>query len=217
MTRFTSSLLVATLGVSLALAASQPAAAHPHVWIAAEAEILFAPDGRVTGIRHRWSFDEAYSVFSTQGLDKNNDGKLTPDELEELAKVNVESLAEYNYFSVLKLNGKKQDMLPPIDYGLSFENKTLTLALTTPLKAPMSAKVLGLEVGDPELFVSFAWKAGETPVTLKSAPAGCTLTLTRPKPDEALQQGKLSEDFFNSAAARAMGTQLANKVLVACP
>jgi ABC-type uncharacterized transport system substrate-binding protein len=196
---------------------TQKAQAHPHVWITAEAEILYAPDGRVTGIRHRWSFDEAYSVFSTQGLDKNNDGKLTPDELEELAKVNVESLNEYNYFSVLKLNGKKQDMLPPIDYGLSFENKTLTLALTTPLKAPMSAKVLGLEMGDPELFVSFAWKAGETPVTLKSAPAGCTLTLTRPRPDEALQQGKLSEDFFNSAAARAMGTQQANKVLVACP
>jgi ABC-type uncharacterized transport system substrate-binding protein len=216
MTRFRSALSISALCLLLG-GGVQSAVAHPHVWIAAEAEIIFAPDGRITALRHRWSFDEAYSVFSVQGLDKNNDGKLTPDELEELAKVNVESLAEYGYFSVLKLNGKKQDMLPPTDYGLSFENKTLTLALTTPLKSPMSAKVLGLEVGDPEQFVSFAWKAGDVPVTLKNAPAGCTLALTRPKPDEALQQGKLSEDFFNSAAARAMGAQLVNKVLVACP
>ncbi len=215
--RFTRPALSLCLSASLCALAASPAAAHPHVWIAAEAQIIYAPDGRVTGIRHRWSFDEAYSVFSTQGLDKNNDGKLTPDELEELAKVNVESLAEYNYFSVLKLNGKKQEMLPPVDYGLSFENKTLTLALTTPLKNPATAKVLGLEVGDPELFVSFAWKDGDAPVKLTNAPAGCTLTLTRPQPNEALAQGKLSEDFFNSAAARSMGAQLANKVLVACP
>jgi ABC-type uncharacterized transport system substrate-binding protein len=208
--------IVAVFAVA-SLCGAGPALAHPHVWIMAEAEIIFAPDGRVTGIRHRWSFDEAYSVFSTQGLDKNNDGKTTPDELEELAKVNVESLNEYNYFSVLKLNGRKQDMLPPVDYGLSLDNKTLTLALTTPLKTPATAKVLGLEVGDPELFVSFLWKGGDTAVKLSNAPAGCSMTLTRPEPNEPLAQGKLSEDFFNSAAARALGTQLANKVLVACP
>jgi hypothetical protein len=75
------------------LGAAAPALAHPHVWITARAEVAYAANGQVTGIRHAWTFDEAYSAFVTQGLDKNGDGKLAPDELAELAKVNTESLA----------------------------------------------------------------------------------------------------------------------------
>ena len=72
---------LAALGMGLA----SPALAHPHVWVTAKAEVVFAPDGKVTGVRHHWTFDEAYTAYVTQGLDKNNDGKLSPEELQELA------------------------------------------------------------------------------------------------------------------------------------
>ncbi len=84
---------------------SAPAWAHPHVWITSKAEILYAPDGRVTGVRHAWTFDKAYSAFITQGLDANKDGKLSPEELQPLAKENAESLVDFEYFTLLKANG----------------------------------------------------------------------------------------------------------------
>src|SRR3954447_24719410 len=107
MPRSTPSCLILVLA---ALSFATSALAHPHIWVTAKAEIVYAPDGKVTSVRHAWTFDPAYSAFSVQGLDKNNDGKLTPDELQELAKVNAESLSEFGFFTVLKANGAKQEL-----------------------------------------------------------------------------------------------------------
>ena len=44
------------------------AQAHPHVWITATSELLYAPDGSITGVRHAWTFDDMFSVFATLPL-----------------------------------------------------------------------------------------------------------------------------------------------------
>src|SRR5687768_4009272 len=87
---------------------SARATAHPHVWVTSKAEVIYQADGKLTAVRHAWTFDPAYSAYVTQGLDKNNDGKLTSDELQELAKVNTESLEDFDYFTHLTANGAKQ-------------------------------------------------------------------------------------------------------------
>jgi ABC-type uncharacterized transport system substrate-binding protein len=101
--------MIRRLGLTLAalVAAGTPALAHPHVWVTARTELLYAPDGKVTAVRHAWRFDKGYSAFITQGLDRNGDGKLTPDELQELAQENTSSLGDFDYFTVLKANGAK--------------------------------------------------------------------------------------------------------------
>src|SRR5829696_5119681 len=106
--------------ISMVLAT--PAFAHPHVWVTARADVIFAPGGKLSGVRHSWSFDRGYSAFVTQGLDKNRDGKLTPDELQDLAKQNIESLAESEYFTVLKVNDTKQAFDAPRDYQMAVAN-----------------------------------------------------------------------------------------------
>ncbi|MGG3815578.1 DUF1007 family protein, partial [Methylorubrum rhodesianum] len=73
--------VTAALGLAAGLAASSPASAHPHVWITAKAELAYEA-GRVTGIRHAWTFDPEYTAFLTQGLDANGDGKVSPEELQ---------------------------------------------------------------------------------------------------------------------------------------
>src|SRR5215210_4256587 len=193
--------------------------AHPHVWVTAKAEIVYAPDGKVTAIRHAWTFDPAYSSYVTQGLDKNGDGKLTPDELQDLAKENAESLVEFDYFTVMKANGAKPAFDAPRDYGMTFENGQVTLAFVLPLKTPARAdKVLTLEVYDPSFFVSFSTAEGATAIKLANAPKGCTATVTRPKSVEVAQGQKLYEAFFEALnAASNYGADYANRVLVACP
>ncbi|MFL5316261.1 MAG: DUF1007 family protein, partial [Microvirga sp.] len=149
---------------------AQPAQAHPHVWITAEAEIVYAADGKVSGVRHHWTFDAGYSAYLTQGLDKNGDGKLTPDELQDMAKENAESLVEFDYFTVLKVNGAKQGFEAPREYGMTFENGLARLSLLLPVKSAPTGKTLSLEVYDPTFFVSFSLAEGDDAVRLAGAP-----------------------------------------------
>src|SRR5579863_829965 len=98
-TRCAGSALVAVL---LATAYPTQGLAHPHVWITGNEQIQFNRQGEITGVTHAWVFDQMYSAFATQGLGKNG-GIATKEELAPLAKTNVESLAEFEYFTFAKL------------------------------------------------------------------------------------------------------------------
>ena len=69
-----------------ALSTVAPALAHPHVWVTMRTELVYAPDGRITGIRHAWSFDDMFSTFAVQGLESKEKGKFTREELAPLAE-----------------------------------------------------------------------------------------------------------------------------------
>ncbi|MGL4976089.1 MAG: DUF1007 family protein [Bosea sp. (in: a-proteobacteria)] len=208
------------LGLALAILwlGMAGASAHPHVYVTGATEIIYASGGRIAAVRHRWSFDEGYSAFMTQGLDKNGDGKLTPDELEELAKVNIESLPDVGFFTVVKANGRAQDFGTPTDYGLSFDKGVLTLSFTLPLKAPANAnRTLGLEVGDPTFFVAFTLIEGDSAILLKDAPQGCKVTISRAKALDATTQEKLAQEDLTSLSGGMAAFQTTSRALVACP
>jgi ABC-type uncharacterized transport system substrate-binding protein len=203
-----------------ALACASPAVPHPHVWVTVTSEIVFDGDGKVAGVRHAWSFDKGYSAYSTQGLDKNRDGKITPDELEDLVKVNLESLADFAYFTVLKADGAKLEFAPPVEGRGEFADEALVLHYYLPLKAAAKAsKALLMEIFDPTYFVAFSIADGDDAVRLANAPKGCIAKVTRPASAAATgQQQNLSENFFNSLnASSTFGSAFANKAIVACP
>ncbi|HYF54233.1 MAG TPA: DUF1007 family protein [Salinarimonas sp.] len=202
----------------MAACAAGPALAHPHVWITARAEVAYGQDGRVTGVRHAWTFDEAYSAFVTQGLDRNGDGRLTPDELAELAQTNTASLADFDYFTVLKAGGAKQAFETPREPAMRVEEGKAVLSFLLPLKSPASPKVVSLEIFDPTYFVSFALAEGEDAVRLANGPRGCATTITRAKGPDLSASRNLSESFFDAlTAASDFGAQFANRALIACP
>ncbi len=158
----------------LIVAMARPATAHPHVFVDARAEIVFDKAGEVASIRHIWQFDEAFTAFAIQGLDANNDGKLSDAELAPLAKVNVDSLKEYAFFTWLRQGRKSYPFVPPTEYWLEFHGGRLTLFYTLPLKKPVAIHGKAtLEVFDPEYFVAFTFPKHQA-VTLTDAPAGCT-------------------------------------------
>jgi ABC-type uncharacterized transport system substrate-binding protein len=207
------------LSTVLVIGLAAPAAAHPHVWVTAKAEIIHAADGKIAGVRHVWTFDPGYSAYVTQGLGHNGNGKPTSEELQELAKVNAESLVEFDYFTVLKVNGAKQAFEPPREYALTIDNGQVVLTIVLPVKEPpRSNKTASLEIYDPTYFVSFSLAQGEDAVRLAGAPKGCAATVSRPKPVDATQQQKLSESFFEAlTAASNYGASFANRAIVACP
>lgn len=208
--------LTALSGFLLAALAVGQAVAHPHVFVDAKAEIVFAPDGSIQAIRHRWSFDEAYSAYITQGLDKNGDGKLTSDELAELAKINVESLPDVEFFTAAKLNGRKQEFGTPGEQVMSYEDKILTLTFALPLKTPAKARSFGIEIGDPTYFVAFTIVDAPDAVVIKDAPQGCVVRVNRPpKLDDATQKRLAEADI--TAMPDVSGLEITTRALVACP
>ena len=154
------------LAAFVVLAVAAPAQAHPHVWVTMHSELVYAPDGRITGIRHAWSFDDMFSTFASQGLESKEKGKFTREELAPLAKVNVESLKEYDYFTYATADGNKAELAEPTpDYWLDYTDQVLTLHFTLPFKTPVKAKELKVEIYDPTIFVDFSL-AKDKPVQL---------------------------------------------------
>jgi ABC-type uncharacterized transport system substrate-binding protein len=211
------SLAAALAALAMTIAA---ASAHPHVWVTMKSELVFAPDGSVTGVRHAWTFDDMFSVFATQGLEAKTKGEFTREELAPLAEVNVTSLKEYDYFTYAKANGKKLEFNDPAaGYYLDYDKKetVLTLHFLLPLKQPVKAKDLTLEVYDREFFVDFSF-AEKDPAKLVGAPAQCKLTVGKPQEMNAAlaqQLGQLGPNQRDSSLT--IGAEYANKILVKCP
>ena len=125
------------------------AQAHPHVWITATSDLIYAPDGSITGVRHAWTFDDMFSTYALQGIETKTKGVYSREQLAPLAQTNVENLKEFGFFTFAKADGKKQKFLEPVDYYLEYKDDALTLHFTLPAKAPFKAKQTALEVFDP--------------------------------------------------------------------
>jgi ABC-type uncharacterized transport system substrate-binding protein len=215
--------IIVSIGSAVAylVAATANASAHPHVWATIRSELVYAPDGSVTAVRHAWTFDDMFSAFATTGLPKTN-GTFTRQTLQPLAQVNVESLKEYAYFTYAKVDGKRlKDPFtdPPGDYWLDYEPKTtvLTLHFTLPFRHPAKAKSLQIEVYDPEFFIDFGF-AKEKPAALVGAPARCALTTDKPTDANfPVEFFRLDQNLVTSEANIGMGASFANKITVTCP
>lgn len=198
------------------------AEAHPHVFIDARAELVFDTQGQLTAIRHVWRFDEAFSAFATQGMATDDRGLITRETLQPLAKVNIESLKDYDYFSFLRISGKRYGFKIPTEFWLQMDQGQLILFFTMNVAQPIkvAAKNVVLDVFDPSYFVDFTLVPTE-PARLVDAPKGCKLNVT-PKgdPDAAtaaiLSQIPASEREL-PAEYQAMTQDLANRITVTCP
>jgi ABC-type uncharacterized transport system substrate-binding protein len=206
---------VALMALLSGLVAEPPeVSAHPHVWVSMQTEIIYTNDGLVSEVRHHWTFDEMYSTFAVQGLDTRKKGEFSREDLAPLAQVNVESLHEYEYFTVGRIGSKRVAFGKPVNYWLDFKDYVLTLHFTLPLTPPVKAQSLSLEIYDPLAFVDFTLDKRNA-VTLVGAPPACKLTLH--KPENSLSNTRLSEAFFNAlSASNRWGETYANKIRIRC-
>ena len=215
------SIAVIVLLLSMQVVTTQ-AEAHPHVFVDARAELVFNDQAQLIAIRHVWRFDEAFSAYATQGMATDDDGQITREILQPLAKVNVDSLKDYDYFSLLHIGGKRYGFKLPTDYWLQMDQGQLTLFFTLNLTQPVKTakQTIVLDVYDPAYFVDFTLVPSE-PALLINAPAGTKLTVT-PKgdPDPAAaailsqipaSQRQLPPEY------QSLAKDLTNRITVSCP
>jgi ABC-type uncharacterized transport system substrate-binding protein len=203
-------LLVGGIGLG-----ANTAQAHPHVWITASSELIYAPDGSITGVRHAWTFDDMFSTYALQGIETRTKGVYSREQLAPLAQTNVESLKEFAFFTFARADGKKEKFQEPVDYFLDYRDAALTLHFTLPLKTPVKPKELALEVFDPSFFIDFKFD-DKNPATLVGAPAACQMKVQRPNDGTANAQ-RLGENNFANGDNSNYGAMFATKITVDCP
>ena len=208
-------LLLGTLATALGAA---PALAHPHVWVEAREQVMFDHAGKVEGIRNDWVFDEMYSAFAVQGLGKEGE-LVTSAQLAPLAKTNVESLKEFDYFTFAKSDGHKVVFAAPKDYFLEERpDKRVVLHFTLPLATPLKpGRYMSLQVYDPTYFVDFEL-AEKDPVQLAGAPSGCSKSVLGPNP-LVVEDGKTLAKAFDTGLTPSddFALKMAARTIVACP
>ncbi|MGY4476943.1 ABC-type uncharacterized transport system substrate-binding protein [Bradyrhizobium sp. USDA 3364] len=122
-----SGLYVIAIAAGIVLQA-RAAHAHPHVWIKVASEIVYDADGAITGIRHAWAFDDMFTTYALQGIHAKADGAYSREELDPLARTNIKSLKDADYFTSVEVDGEEQKLADPIDYYFEYNNEALVLA-----------------------------------------------------------------------------------------
>jgi ABC-type uncharacterized transport system substrate-binding protein len=164
---------MAATGILLALTTS--VSAHPHMWVSVQTTLLYEK-GAFTGLREKWDFDEFYTAYAIQGLDKNHDGIYDREELSELAKVNIDAMKEVDYFTYPVLGGKALKLQDAQDYYLEHKNGILSLYFTVLFEQPIltEARGLGYAVEDPTFYIAFSPAEADPVKFADGSPKSCT-------------------------------------------
>ncbi|MFD2646856.1 DUF1007 family protein [Devosia albogilva] len=166
-----------------------PAQAHPHIFIDAELAVVMDGNAAVTGLRHDWTFDSAFSAWMVQGLDTNGDGITAPEEMQELADENMLGLAEYGFYTTAGDVASPMTFRSAGDQRMRFEDGRVTLSFSLVADTPQPVGS-GFELGvyDPEYYVAISF-GDASDVRLETAPAACAAELVPPRPmDPAVEE-----------------------------
>ena len=193
--------------------------AHPHIFVEARLEVVAAPDGSIEELRNVWRFDEVFSSSVVMDFDKNTDLKLEPNELAEVGKTVRDSLADYDYYMNLTINGKNITVQKPdiihVDYK---EGQLLMFFAVKPVeKMPLKGK-LTFGVYDPTLYTSIDFPTDNELAMVGDGFKACKHAVVRPDADEVISENKqsLTDAFFNDPTGTNMSKLFATRLEVTC-
>ena len=136
--------LARLLGILCAALLATPALAHPHLLISQTVRFI-AKDGQFTHVEVEWSFDPFSSDLEIAVADEDKDGKLSPREVSELAKIALPELKRFGYLTWINTGGKDE--------------------------RPATAPTFSARIADPASFVPGAWAPVADSPSAAPAPA----------------------------------------------
>lgn len=159
-----------------ALLAGTPsrALAHPHVWITNATTFLFQ-DGRLTGVRLDWTFDELFSDTLVREFDENKNGKLDPQEVAMIQKETFPFLQKFNFFAHILVDKKKVPVTEVHEFSAAATKEGVRYRLTVRLPEPVDPRksVVSVNVFDETYYVDFIHEKKD-PVRIEGASEMCT-------------------------------------------
>lgn len=161
----------------LALLAGRAAQAHPHVWIDASLDFLFAADGStLEAVEVHWLFDEFFSLTLLEDADLDKDGTVSEAEWAAMAATMVENLRPFGYFLHIRQGeqGAWSQQVERFTLEADPSGMQVLATLAVRLSPPVDPRHTPVSVGvyDSDYFVAIDFP-DDTPFRL-SAPLPCT-------------------------------------------
>jgi len=143
------------LTVILVLTLSSVSISHPHVFIVNRLTVVFDDQG-LAGIQAKWIFDEFFSSMIAGDYDRNHNGKLENSEVNIIKKEAFSYLAEYQYFTFIKIEGKPFKVKYIRDFSASLTKGKLTYEFFIPchVNATVAYKALTISQHDPTYYTA---------------------------------------------------------------
>ena len=207
---------LAILAASLLPAVAQ---AHPHIFAEARLEVVTTDDGTVSELRNVWRFDEVFSSSVLLDFDKNTNLKLDADELAELGEIMRASLADFDYFTTVTIDGKDMAIRRPEVINVSFDDNQILIFFTVMPENPLPLKgKLAFGIYDPSMYTAIDFPTDEDLVAQGKAANACKRQVVRPDPDEIIAQNSatLTEAFFNDPSGTDMSKLFATRLELTC-
>nr|WP_255617246.1 DUF1007 family protein [Aurantimonas sp. VKM B-3413] len=182
------SLTIAAWVAGLSLGAVRPAAAHPHVFAQSHVEIVGAAGGALGAIRNVWRMDELFSSQVLVEFDKNANGRLDDDELEDVGKTIRDSIAEYSFYTSVTTNGRQVKLAPPDAIHALDQDGQLLLFFEMRAEEPLDLAKHPLTVSnfDESFYTAFDFNADS--FQLVDMPPACRTNFVRPDEDAAAKK-----------------------------
>jgi ABC-type uncharacterized transport system substrate-binding protein len=208
----------AMIAIAAIIGSTGPASVHPHVFAEARLDVTINPDQTVKSLRHLWRFDDVFSSTVLMEFDKNSDLKLDDTELEDVSQTIFTSLADYNYFQLVTVNGTDVAMNPPARLMANYENDQLIVLFESEPKAPLKLDgKVDFGVYDPTFYTAIDF-AEDDHMAVENMPADCARQVIRPDPDDAIAQNQktLTDAFFNDPTGTDLSKIFATKLELNC-
>ncbi len=191
--------------------------AHPHIFIDAKFEAVAGPDGTISELRNVWTFDEVFSSSVLLDFDKNGDMNLDAAELKNVGKTVRNSLAQYNYYTNISLDGKKIEIGKPDRIRADYNDDALTLTFSVKPLTRMPLKgLLIFGIYDPTLYTAVDFDRDENMAT--TGFSACKRKVVRPNPQEIIAQNQatLTSLFFNDPMGTNYSQLVATRLEIRC-
>jgi ABC-type uncharacterized transport system substrate-binding protein len=161
------------LSASATIGAGSLAWAHPDIRI--EGRVIFIFEGaRVIAIEESWTFDPDYSQSLLDDYDADHDGRISPAESRAIAEHVLPNLAEFDYFTYVRVDGRDLTPLPPRDFVAAADGGRVTFSFAVDLPSPVDPQrqALKVEINDRDYYAEIRL-AEKDPVKLRD-PRGVT-------------------------------------------
>jgi len=202
--------------------------AHPHIFIDAKVEIRVDENNQVTKLQQIWHFDPLFSATVLLDFDFNGNRELDEPEFDVLNQTIRASLAEFDFFQSITVNGRTVALAEPDNLETSMRNQELYLTLENRPASPLKLEHGGqyrFTLYDPTFYVAVDFSR-DIDITLTGLPDFCSSQMIRPDEENMLSQSlaelseslnQRDESFFDDPQASLdLARELAPKLEVTC-
>jgi len=174
--------------------------AHPHIFIDAKVHISIDENNNVTKLQQDWHFDPLFSATVLLDFDLDGNRQLDPPEIDVLNQTIRASLAEFDFFQSITVNGRNTPLAEPDVLTTAMRENELYLTLENRPAMPLVLEPGGhylFTLYDPTFYVAVNFTR-DIDIALTGLPDFCTSRMVRPDGENLLSQSlaELSERIF---------------------